>query len=167
MRELSLKSYDFVTLYTHQHRPMLADALAKQAFLDALIECKQQFGLSMAAYVLLDDHVHLLYTAPEGTNQGAILGHLRGSHTRIGKPHLPEGEPVWQKAVEVRNLKDSKSIRAHIDYIHYDPVWHGRVRRAADYPWSSLPARIEQGLYASNWAELAPPAAVVKLVHKR
>lgn len=165
MNDFQRKSYDFVTLYTHGHRPLLLEDQAKKRFLDALGECRQQFDLEMAAYVLLNDHIHLLYSTPDGHSQSAILNHLRGTFTRLWRQAKSTrgDDQVWEKGVELRSLSDSKSIRSHLDYIHYDPVWHGLTQRAADYPWSSLPARIAQGFYASNWAEQAPPAAVVKL----
>lgn len=168
MKDFLRKSYDFVTLYTHGHRPILVDDQAKQCFLDALAECRRQFQLEMAAYVLLNDHVHLLYAAPDDHNQSAILNHLRGTFARHWRQarNQRDDSQVWEKGVELRSLKDNKSIRSHLDYIHYDPVWHGLAQRAADYAWSSLPARVEQGIYASNWAEQSPPAAVIRLARQ-
>ncbi len=45
----------------------------------------------------------------------------------------------------------------HCDYIHYNPVKHGLVKRPEDWIYSSFHRFVENGLYPSNWAT-EPPA---------
>jgi putative transposase len=38
-----------------------------------------------------------------------------------------------------------------MDYIHWNPVKHGYVRKVVDWPHSSFHRYVEQGVYAVNW----------------
>ena len=38
-----------------------------------------------------------------------------------------------------------------MDYVHYNPVKHGYVERALDWPFSSLRRMVDAGLYAPDW----------------
>jgi len=39
-----------------------------------------------------------------------------------------------------------------MDYIHFNPVKHGLVARAADWPYSSFHRAVKAGLYPLEWA---------------
>jgi len=40
-----------------------------------------------------------------------------------------------------------------MNYIHYNPVKHGLVERARDWPWTSLHRLMEVGQYPADWGE--------------
>ncbi len=65
--------------------------------------------------------------------------------------------------LEHRALHGAMQARAHLDFIHYEPVMHGLVERAVDYDWSSFPIRVAQGHFPENWAALAPPASIARV----
>jgi putative transposase len=39
-----------------------------------------------------------------------------------------------------------------MDYIHFNPVKHGLVSMAADWPFSSFHRAVAKGLYPREWA---------------
>jgi len=41
----------------------------------------------------------------------------------------------------------------HIDYIHYNPVKHGLVKRVSDWPHSSFFDYLKMGNYEIGWGE--------------
>jgi len=43
-----------------------------------------------------------------------------------------------------------------MDYIHYNPVKHGLVSRAAEWPFSSFHPYAKAGAYASDWGVAEP-----------
>lgn len=155
----------FVTLECFQRQPLLMRPAIKQMLLAALIETKKRFGLRLAAYVFLDDHVHILFVTPADAEYLGPMNYLRARFVRTWREqeHALDETPFWSHGVMARELRDADDLRAHLDYIHYDPVKYGICARAVDYPWSSLPARVEQGHYPENWAVLAPPASVRRL----
>ncbi|MEQ1715543.1 MAG: hypothetical protein ABL907_06100 [Hyphomicrobium sp.] len=54
-------------------------------------------------------------------------------------------------------MRDDEDYAAHIDYIHMNPVRHGLVRRARDWPHSSFSAWVAKGHYAEDWAPDSMP----------
>ncbi len=49
-------------------------------------------------------------------------------------------------------IRDERDLHHHLDYIHINPVKHGYVKRAIDWPYSSFHRYVAQGLYPVNWA---------------
>jgi putative transposase len=39
----------------------------------------------------------------------------------------------------------------HVDYIHYNPVRHGYVRSAMDWPYSSVHRFVRDGVLPEGW----------------
>ena len=49
-------------------------------------------------------------------------------------------------------ITDAPGCRAHMDYVHINPVKHGLVRRVADWPYSTFHRLVSQGIYPLEWA---------------
>jgi putative transposase len=43
------------------------------------------------------------------------------------------------------------SLARHVDYIHFNPVKHGYVSRACDWPHSSFARYVARGVLPSDW----------------
>lgn len=166
--EAPTDEYMFVSLYTRHREPLLKGEDAKRLLLEKLGETKKQFHLVIVAYVVLDDHVHLLFTSLPGNECSAIVNSLRASFQRElrkgGSSDEDTQVQVWEHGLKMRTLMSKEELRDHLDFIHYDPVRHGHVQRAGDYRWSSLAKRMAEGHYPHDWAELAPPAGVARVL---
>jgi putative transposase len=58
---------------------------------------------------------------------------------------------VWQRRYWEHLIRDETDFAAHVDYIHYNPVRHGLVEAAAEWPWSSFPRYVAEGAYPPDW----------------
>ena len=58
---------------------------------------------------------------------------------------------IWQRRFWEHQNRDEEDFRRHMDYIHINPVKHGLVTSASDWPYSSLPRHVAQGIYPENW----------------
>ncbi len=58
---------------------------------------------------------------------------------------------IWQRCYWEHLIKDDDDLRHHIEYIHYNPVKHGYVTQAVDWPYSSFHRYVRSGVYASDW----------------
>jgi putative transposase len=38
-----------------------------------------------------------------------------------------------------------------MDYIHYNPVKHGLVQSASEWPYSTFHQKVKQGIYPADW----------------
>jgi len=48
-------------------------------------------------------------------------------------------------------IRDEGDYARHVDYIHFNPVKHGHVTRAADWPFSSIHRYIVAGMLTRDW----------------
>ena len=58
---------------------------------------------------------------------------------------------VWQRRFWEHSIEDSEDLEIHLDYIHYNPIKHGVVGRAIDWPYSSFARYVKEGIYDVNW----------------
>ena len=111
--------------------------------------------------VVLPDHLHCLWTLPEhdadySTRWSLIKGAFsrgieageRRRPSRIGRRE----RGIWQRRFWEHAIRDEQDFNNHVAYIHINPVKHGHVRRAADWPHSSIHRHIEKGLCDPAWA---------------
>jgi putative transposase len=55
-------------------------------------------------------------------------------------------------------LHPRRRARRHVDYIHFNPVKHGLVQRAVDWPHSSFHRYVKEGRLPVDWGLAADVA---------
>jgi REP element-mobilizing transposase RayT len=108
----------------------------RKMFLDLIGDFSERFEIDMFAYVLMDNHFHLLLRTRQANLPKAMqwLGttytrKFNNRHDRSG--HLFQGR---YKSILVEN----DQYLLHLScYIHRNPIRAGIISRLADYPWSS------------------------------
>ncbi|MBI5782310.1 MAG: transposase, partial [Gammaproteobacteria bacterium] len=48
-------------------------------------------------------------------------------------------------------IRDERDYQRHVDYIHWNPVKHGYVQRAGDWPHSTFRRHVVEGIYPPDW----------------
>jgi putative transposase len=112
------------------------------------------------AIVLLPDHLHCIWTLPEGDSNypnrwRLIKGGFSRALAKTGRPirRNSKGEyDVWQRRYWEHLVRDERDFQTHMDYIHYNPVKHGFVKRVCDWPYSSFQRFVRQGWISNDWA---------------
>ncbi|WP_203109121.1 REP-associated tyrosine transposase [Legionella bononiensis] len=67
-------------------------------------------------------------------------------------PSNQRGEyPLWQRRFWEHRIRDESDLQAHIDYIHFNPVKHGYVPSAKEWPYSSFHRYVRNGVLQENW----------------
>jgi putative transposase len=75
------------------------------------------------------------------------------SGERITDSRRRKGERgIWQRRFWEHRIRDEEDLQRHVDYVHINPVKHGCVNRAADWPWSSIHRDIRSGALSADWA---------------
>ncbi|MFD2273430.1 transposase [Undibacterium arcticum] len=59
---------------------------------------------------------------------------------------------IWQRRF-FGNIKSATTMTfsRHVDYIHWNPVKHGLVTRAIDWPYSTFHRYVAGGMYLTDW----------------
>ncbi|MCF8068364.1 MAG: transposase [Desulfobacterales bacterium] len=108
----------------------------RQCFLELLENFPERYNIEVYAYVLMDNHYHLLLKTKEA-NLSRAMQWFGTTYTRKfnlknhDKGHLFQGR---FKSIIVEN--DAYLLRLSY-YIHCNPLRAGIVKRLVDFPWSS------------------------------
>ncbi len=120
---------------------------------------------AIRAFVVLPDHLHAIWTLPEddcdysGRWRAIKAGFSRalGFCAPQGKSQSLKGESgLWQRRFWDHRIYSPADLDGHLRYCWSDPVRHGLVRRAADWPFSSLQREIAAGYIPADWPGHAP-----------
>ncbi len=69
---------------------------------------------------------------------------------RISPSRERKGEvTIWQRRFWEHQIRDEDDLQRHVDYIHYNPIKHGLVKDAQDWPWSTYHRYVMQGFYGT------------------
>ena len=59
---------------------------------------------------------------------------------------------LWQPRFWEHHIRDRADFNALVQYCWINPVKHGLVERAVDWPYSSIHREIEQGMVEPEWS---------------
>ena len=116
---------------------VFADDVDRRRYLEWLHEAAAAHGLAIHAYVLMDNHVHLLAT-PAGddslsrTMQAVGRRYVRWFNRRHGRSGT-----LWEGRFRSSLVEADRYLLACQRYIETNPVRAGMAATAADWPWSS------------------------------
>ena len=148
------------TRWLTDHVPLLRESIRT-------VRTRRPFAID--AMVVLPDHLHAVWTLPVDDADFSIRWKLikRGFTRRLAQANLLDASTaqrrgsdersLWQRRYWEHQIRDHDDFARHVDYIHFNPVKHGFVARAADWPYSSIQRYVRQGLLPADWgmAEVA------------
>ena len=126
-----------ITASTQKHTPFLKSEYAKTLVRDKLHELVLAFDISFLAWVILDDHYHLLLKPQLGRVLPRFIGQLHGSTSRqINLHDSISGRKIWHNYWDTC-INTEINLWTRFNYIHQNPVKHGYVAKLEDWPFSS------------------------------
>ena len=146
----------FFTVITQERQPLLTRDEVRQALREGIQEVQQSLPFTIEAWVLLPDHLHTIWTLPEGdANYQARWAIIKRAVTKrctstvsdenqinmVRKTHptssghqlsssmQDRGEGgFWQRRFWEHVIRDEADFQRHMDYLHFNPVKHGYVK---------------------------------------
>lgn len=118
----------------------------------ALVRRRRPFEIDCAA--VLPAELHMIWTLPPGDADFSTRWRLiKSGFSRLVegpaavRPSLVrKGERgVWQRRFWEHLIRDGADLAAHRDFCLNAPVRAGLVRRAVDWPWSSVHRDLSEG----------------------
>ena len=106
-------------------------------FLDVLKEASVRAGVSIHAYVLMTNHVHLLATPRGSDSFSNAIQHLGRRYVAYFNRRHERTGTLWEGRYRAGLVGTSFHLLACHRYIELNPVRARMVSFAADYPWSS------------------------------
>ena len=127
----------------------------------AFARVKQRHPFQIPAIVVLPEHLHFIMELPAGDDDFATrIMLIKQNFSR----HIPKTEviqvsrykkgerAIWQRRYWEHCIRDERDYEHHIHYIHINPVKHGWVKKASEWPYSSIHRYIAKGIYPKDWA---------------
>jgi putative transposase len=108
--------------------------LLEKILLDTLLELEWQ----VQAWAVFPNHYHFVGLSPQtglGLKELTKRIHAR-SAVELNRMDDALGRMVWYRCWDTR-ITFERSYLARLAYVHNNPVKHGLVVRAEDYPWCS------------------------------
>jgi len=151
-------TYFFTVNLQNRQNTLLVDHIDLLRTVFAKTKANHPFTID--AIVVLPEHLHTIWTLPSDNADFALRWRVikaafsRGlsSHNQLSTDQLRRREKgIWQRRYWEHLIRDENDYARHIDYIHYNPVKHGYVKRAADWPYSSIHRYIRSGDIDKDW----------------
>lgn len=150
----------FFTLATMKRQPVLLKPKIRTALRQAIHLTHTRYPFHVDAWVLLPDHLHCVWTLPEGDDQygmrwSLIKRHVTqetGFYSNATASRVTRRERgLWQRRFWEHAIRDEKDFERHVDYIRWNPVKHGHARTVSEWPYSTFHRYVRQGIYAPDW----------------
>jgi REP-associated tyrosine transposase len=112
-------------------------------YLILLKRLTEKFGISLWAFCLMDNHVHLI-AVPRGKESFArAIGEVHRKFTNVINTREDWKGYLWQGRFISYPLSDAH-LYAGVRYVERNPVRAGLVQAAEDYEWSSARAHVRK-----------------------
>ncbi len=131
------ESWYMITAATMAHQPALAGDETKSHVRDALRDMVQHYHFRLLAWVILDNHYHLVLKTRRGLDLTRFVAQLHGGTSRrinlaSATPHRKIWRNYWDSMI-----RGEADLWTRFNYIHHNPVKHGYVARAEEWASSS------------------------------
>jgi putative transposase len=142
----------FITTSCYQRRALLGTPQNRDLFLEAMEQVRRRYRFVVAGYVVMPEHVHLLFSEPERGELSVVMKVLKQSFARrllnrwragvdpgqscLRKIPVTEGH-VWQHRFYDFVVFTEKKRVEKLRYMHRNPVVRGLVLEPEQWNWSS------------------------------
>ena len=126
-----------VILRGNNRQAIFLSDLDRQHLLVVIGDVAAQYNVAIHAFVLMDNHFHLLVTPPTAEALSRMMqalgrryvGWFNARHQRTGT--------LWEGRFRAGLIEGEKHLLACMRYIEFNPVRAGLCADAAQWPWSS------------------------------
>jgi putative transposase len=154
-RRYGVRHLHFLTCSCYRRLPLFASVRAKNMFVKILGEVRDRHVFSLAGYVVMPNHIHLLISEPAKGTPSTVMQVLkqRVSRRLRRKPRkltssqqlrLPFRQAhdliplFWQARFYDFNVGSQGKFVEKVHYMHMNPVKRKLVAHPKDWPWSSF-----------------------------
>jgi len=145
----------FITSTTLEWLPVFTSEKYFKILIDSVKFCQDKKNLKVYAYVIMDNHIHMVLSdenltnimrAFKGFTAQEIVSQLKldnkawflnqfGFHKLKHKTYSEH--QVWQESFHPQQILSTEMLHQKIDYIHFNPVKRGFVSKPEHWKYSS------------------------------
>jgi putative transposase len=109
----------------------------RKAYLAWIAEYAAKFDIKIHAYVLMDNHTHLVLTPKSEQSLASLMQSLGQRYTQNFNYFHQHSGTVWEGRYKSTVIQSDRYLLACMVYVDLNPVRAGIVSDPADYAWSS------------------------------
>jgi len=125
-----------ITSRGNERRKIFRDKADRMKFLVLLRDYHDRYGILIHAYVLMDNHYHLILETPKG-NLLKIMHGVNGGYTNYFNRKYKRVGHLFQGRYRAILVEKDRYLFPLSRYVHLNPVRAGLVKKPEGYPWSS------------------------------
>jgi putative transposase len=131
-----------VTGRANERATVFHDAGDYREFLHLLERAVERVPVRLLAYCLMPNHYHVV-VRPEGDGDLGRWAHwLLTSHVQRHRSRHGGSGRIWQGRFHASIVQQDEHLIRVLRYVERNPLRAGLVRRAEEWPWSSLRERL-------------------------
>ena len=158
LHKLSARGTYCITAGTYRKQHYFRGSARLRVLHRGLLKVTSDFDWHLEAWAVFSNHYHFVAHSPHDEDGAESLSQMLGLlHEKtakwINRLENVVGRKVWHNFWETR-LTHKKSYLARLNYVHQNPVRHGLVAVANQYPWCS-----------ASWFERVATPAQVKTIY--
>lgn len=136
-RQVNLAGVYMVTAATYLKAPVFCSRQRLDLLQSSLFQLAEKYSAVLQAWAIFPNHYHFIAVLKEPAKLSRLIGHL---HTvtagQVNRLDAVRGRKIWFQFWDSR-LTYRNSYFARMRYVLENPVRHGVVRTASNYPWCS------------------------------
>jgi putative transposase len=156
----------FISCVTQDRNRFLLKDDDVQLFFETSKKVQKIYPFRLLAYVIMPDHFHwLIKTENDDGNFSNILHSLKRNFTRNYKKSHGISTPLklWQSRFWDHVIRSEDDLENHVNYIHWNPVKHGYVKKPEDWLYSTFSHWLKLGFYGPEWGLGGEPSNLAAL----
>ena len=112
------------------------------------------------AICILPNHIHAIWQLPADDARFDLRWRIiKANFSRYFEANIERStskaqkreKGIWQRRYWEHLIRDERDLNQHIDYVHANPVKHGHVTNAKDWPYSSFHRYVQEGVLPVDW----------------
>lgn len=126
-----------VILRGNNRQAIFYSDLDREYLLATLAEAAGQYRVAVHAYVLMDNHLHLLVTPPAAEALSRMMQSLGRRYVGWFNARHQRSGTLWEGRFRAGLIEGERHLLACMRYIELNPVRAGLCAEPAQWPWSS------------------------------
>ena len=98
---------------------------------------RRRLGFLLCGYVLMPDHFHALIWTRYPLTISQLIHDVKKVSARWLHRHRGTEGPLWQHQFWDRFVRHAREFHQRLDYMHWNPVRKGLVKKPEQWRWSS------------------------------
>ena len=153
-------TYFFTVALANRKSDLLIEHI--EHFKQAYRKVWQDYPFESLAICVLPDHIHSIWSLPTDDCNYSLRWqlikryfsrHFDDKQTRSNSKMKHREKGIWQRRFWEHTIRNEQDLQQHMDYVHFNPVKHGYVKRVCDWQYSSFHRFVRLGLLPENWGD--------------